>query len=722
MAWAFGWVAAAVQIAAIVVAGRGVQRRLVPRWRGASAVMAAATSGLGALVGASLLLGSAGLFRRWPLVVVLVAVAWCTDPGRRPFRGRQAAPGAGAAGTTDPPGDAAGEDDDGDPRGSATDARDPGYAEGRWSRLAAIATVAVLAARWLPYVAAVYRRGSTDGDSLMYHLPFAARFIQTGWTTGTDPVGPDAWVAFYPATGELLQATLMLPWRNDALVPLVNLGWLALALLAGWCLGATVGRPSLGLVMAAPVAALPVMIVTQAGTARVDMAAVALTLTSVALLFQRPRTTGSCALAGLALGLAIGTKVVVLPLAGALLVAVAAVLWRRRAAHQAWAWGTATVAAGSYWYVRNWVVAGSPMPAVDLRVGGVGFAPLPADRLSALAGTSIVDRTSEPGFYGMVGLPVVGDVTGSLPLTAALVVVAAVPMVWLARRRPVGLPHALAAAAVVGVVAYLVAPNGAPQPTPTGTELSFATIIMLLNVRYVLPCVAVLLCLVPLATGAGGGWRRAGEAGAVLTTVWVAWVATRRFPFDAEWQVIRRDTLVAATIVAVGLATHVVARRLVPDRPYQGRTAAASARALSAATVLGALVTTGWVAAGSSGLDRYDAAPPGFAALWRASGTLGAERIALVSDWVQYPHMGRDLSTEVEFAGLPRDRDLSQPPRNCAELREVLRLRHYDAVVVQRGLFEGPGMREDWDEAACMMGVDDARLVIRNEGGAVFLL
>ena len=718
-AWALGWVAVAVQMAAIVLAGRGVQRRLVPSWRGAPAVMAASASGLGVLVSTSLVLGSAGLFRRWPLVVALVAVAWCADPGRSPFRAHPADAGTGAPGTAGPAG---GEDEDGDPRGSATDARDPGYAEGQWSRLAAVATVAVLAASWLARVAAVYRRGSSDGDSLMYHLPFAARFVQTGWTTGTDPIGPDAWVAFYPATVELLQATLMLPWRSDALVPLMNLGWLALALLAGWCLGATVGRPSLGLVMAAPVAALPVMIVTQAGTARVDMAAVALTLTSVSLLFQRPRTTRSCALAGLALGLAVGSKMAVLPLAGALVVAVAAVLWRRGAAHQAWAWGTATVAAGSYWYVRNWVVAGSPVPAVDLRVGGVGFAPLPADRLAALAGTSIVDRMKEPGFYHAVGLPVVREVTGSLPLTAALVVAAAAPIVWLARRRPVGLPHAVAAAAVMGGVAYLVAPNGAPWPTPTGDELSFAAVITLLNVRYVLPCLAVLLFLVPLATRTGGRWRGTGEAGAVLATLWMAWVATRKFPFDAEWPVTRRDVLVAVALVAAGLATYVASRRLVPDRPHQGRTAAGSALALSAATVLGALVATGSVAAGWSGLDRYETSPPGLTALWRASEASGAERIALVSGWLQYPHMAPDLSTEVEYIGLPRNRGLSQPPRNCAELTGALRLRHYDAVVVQRVLFEGPGTGETWDHVSCVMRMDGTRLVIRNNDGAVFLL
>ena len=90
--------------------------------------------------------------------------------------------------------------------------------------------MAVLAAAWIDRVIAVYRRGLTDGDSFMYHLPFAARFVQRGWTTGTAPIGTDAWVAFYPANVELVQAWTMLPFDRDVVVPLMNLAWLALAL------------------------------------------------------------------------------------------------------------------------------------------------------------------------------------------------------------------------------------------------------------------------------------------------------------------------------------------------------------------------------------------------------------------------------------------------------------------------------------------------------------
>jgi hypothetical protein len=111
----------------------------------------------------------------------------------------------------------------------------------RGARLATLVVVCIVAANWLERVVAVYRRGLTDGDSMMYHLVFAARYVQSGSTTATDPVGPDAWLAFYPANVELMQAASILPFGTDVVIPLMNLGWLALALLASWCIGAEVG-------------------------------------------------------------------------------------------------------------------------------------------------------------------------------------------------------------------------------------------------------------------------------------------------------------------------------------------------------------------------------------------------------------------------------------------------------------------------------------------------
>ena len=192
----------------------------------------------------------------------------------------------------------------------------------------------------------------------------------------------------------------MLPFGADVAVPLMNLAWLALALGAAWAIGAVTGRASVGAALAAVVLALPLLAATQGGTGRVDVATIALVLSTVAVLVARPLTTGSAAVAGLALGLAVGAKFALLPLAGVMLVAVAAVLWRRRSWPPAAAWTAGVALTAGYWYVRNWWVTGSPVPAIDLRFGPVGFAPLPEDRLALLEDTSIVDHLDRPGLLG----------------------------------------------------------------------------------------------------------------------------------------------------------------------------------------------------------------------------------------------------------------------------------------------------------------------------------
>ena len=70
------------------------------------------------------------------------------------------------------------------------------------------------------------RNGIFDIDSIQYHLPFAARFFQTGSITGVDQVRPSPAPAYFPANGELLHGVGLLVFGRDPLSPLVNFaGW-----------------------------------------------------------------------------------------------------------------------------------------------------------------------------------------------------------------------------------------------------------------------------------------------------------------------------------------------------------------------------------------------------------------------------------------------------------------------------------------------------------------
>lgn len=693
-AWGVGFILFVVGLWALVVSARGLRRRLMPDWRGPNAVLAASVLGVTVLVGTGLALGTFGLFRRGPMVVALVLAAWLADPAWSPWR-------------VDRPVEA--------PATDAARARGGG-SDATWlARVAAATGVAVVATTWLAHVVAVYRRGSSDGDSLMYHLPFATEFVQTGWTSRIMAVSPDAWVAFYPANVELVEGAAMLPFRHQALFPLLNLGWLALMLLAGWCLGAVAGRGPLGLLMAAVVVSLPIMASTQAGTARIDVAVIALVLAAVALLFAEPRTPWSCATAGMALGLAAGSKFVVLPLAGLLLVTVAVALWRRHGVRYAAAWGAAAALCGGYWYVRNWAVAGSPVPVAELKVGPVGFAALPHERLAALDGTSILDKMHLPGFGSQTLLPAVDAVTGALPFALLLGLAACMAALLVVRGRPVGVPHAVVTSAVVACLVYVISPNGAPI---WGTDIpgNVDAMIVSLNARYLLPGFTVLLCL--LAVALEQRWRRLADVVAVGTVGYLLFLATRPPPGHVEWAVYGVDTATAIAVVAV-IGGAVAISRVVAVK------AGAAARpfapfGIAACALLVAVVAGGSAIAGSSGLERYEGyegPAPDVVALWRTAERLSDRRIGIVGAPLLSPYTGSNLANRVEYVGLPQGRGLSQPPRTCNELRRSVAAARYDIVVVQRDIFDlTPGPQQ---HVGCLTSSPGAELLFADTAGAI---
>lgn len=731
--WIVGWVLLAVEVVAAAAAGRGLRRRLAPDLAGAIAGVATGVAAVTVVVLVSVALGSMGLFRVWALPPALVVVALLLEPGVRPWAaakgGRDAADalvvaaaarsasggraaGGGPAGDEPVGGGATGAGPLAPPDDPASGAHDHEPAVLRW---VAWAIVAMAAASWLDRVVAVYRRGTTDGDSMMYHLVFAARAVQHGWTTGTAPVGPDAWVAFYPANVEMLDAAVMLPFRSDVAVPLVNLGWLALALAAGWAVGAAVGRAAVGLAVVGVVTSLPLVVATQGGTARVDIATIALVVAAVALLVARPVTVGTAALGGMALGLAIGAKFALLPLAGVLLVLVAVALWRRRGWRPSAAWLGAATAAGVYWYVRNWWVTGSPAPVVDLRIGPVGFAPLSDDRLSLLDDSALAAHVGEPGFWGNIAGPVTSFFTGSTGLTAAVLALALVSVVLVARLRPVDLRHAVVVAGVVGLAAYPFSPYGAPL-RGTSTSNPMATVIVGLNTRYVVPALAVLLCMLPVGLsglpGRAGRWAGVAVVGGSAGAVAFLW--RKSLSFDAEWPTSTGDAIAAAVVVAaIGAVALAVA--------LAGRWPAAVAAAAALGVMgYGVVLSTAVVGDGDDGLHSYRSNPADLVTLWRATDALAPERVALIGEWIQYPHMGARLETEVDYLGLPDDRGLERVPTDCDEIEAALALGDHDVVVVQPSIFVDHGGSAA--AISCLEGLDGARRVTETPHGAVFVL
>ena len=170
-------------------------------------------------------------------------------------------------------------------------------------------------------------------DTLWYHLPTAARFVQDGVDHGLHYVDPGAVVVFYPASSPFLHAVGILFLGNDLLSPLLNLGFLALALLAGWCYRTAFRMAPVTLTGTAVLLATPGFVATQPGGGYNDVVGLALLLTSVALLVNadrgrnRSRLAALC-VAALAAGLALGTKFTfIMPMAA---LSVGVIGWARR--------------------------------------------------------------------------------------------------------------------------------------------------------------------------------------------------------------------------------------------------------------------------------------------------------------------------------------------------------------------------------------------------------
>src|SRR5207244_5151691 len=74
---------------------------------------------------------------------------------------------------------------------------------GPWAQAAAMLAVALVLFEWGSHSVEVLGRGMADPDTLWYHMPFAARFAQSGWTTALQYTQSEPITTFHPAGVEL---------------------------------------------------------------------------------------------------------------------------------------------------------------------------------------------------------------------------------------------------------------------------------------------------------------------------------------------------------------------------------------------------------------------------------------------------------------------------------------------------------------------------------------
>ncbi|MGB7685477.1 MAG: hypothetical protein WBL45_06795 [Solirubrobacterales bacterium] len=193
------------------------------------------------------------------------------------------------------------------------------------------------------------------------------------------------------------------------------------------------------------------------------------------------------AAAGLAVGLAAGTRLTVMAMAAALTLAVVVLAPAgRRWASAAW-WFVPALFGGGFWYLRNLVVAGSPLPEVE-SLGPLSL-PHPERLQEARPDFNIVHYATDTGVWRDYFGPGLHEAFGGLwPLVVLGAVAAATIALACGRDRVVRWSGGVA---LFGMLAYLFTPLSAAGVE--GAPEAFG-----INIRYVIPALLAAIVLLPL--------------------------------------------------------------------------------------------------------------------------------------------------------------------------------------------------------------------------------
>ena len=261
--------------------------------------------------------------------------------------------------------------------------------EPRTANAVAIVAVSVVVAEWSTQIVAAYHHGMLSTDTLWYHMPFAARFVQDHSITGLHYFDSQGVTVFFPASSELFHSLGILLMGNDVLSPLLNTLWLGLALLASWCIGRPFGVAPVTLTGSAILFATPGLVATQPGGAYDDVFGLALILSAVALLINSQGLSSrsqpaAWVIAAASVGLALGTKWTFIGPAAALTVGVSFLVARGERIRRMVVWLVVLLLTGGFWYGRNFIAVGNPVPPLHLKLGPLS---LPSPQLTTLSGT-----------------------------------------------------------------------------------------------------------------------------------------------------------------------------------------------------------------------------------------------------------------------------------------------------------------------------------------------
>ena len=557
----------------------------------------------------------------------------------------------------------------------------------------AIGVATVTVAEWTVPALLSLEQGMFGGDTTWYHMPFAARMAQEHSTVHlvyTDPLRLVAW--FYPQSSELINAAGILLMHNDWLSPLINLGWLSVALLGAWCVGRPYKVGPATLVASALVLDSGVLIALQPGEGRNDIMGLAFLIAFAAFLInghQRsaPATgaavqdtperdaplldKGPLVLAGIAAGLAASVKLTFLIPVAAIAVGVVLFSGRGRRLTTAWVMGLPMFVVGGYWYVRAALKSGgNPIPQI-------GWGPLHLPRpeqmpLDPRPRFAVSHYLFDATVYRKWFLPQLDNAFG--PLFPLILIAAFAAVVYVAFRSRNTILRVLAVAALLTAIVYVFTPLTAAgtEGSPTG----FFT-----NTRYLTPGLVLALILLPLARPLRAPDKRAWRTLIALTVVFAVTVVAS--PHVHLAYILGTAFLVLALVwVPAGLG-------LLRGRGQIGRAAAA---AVAAVVVLGAVL----LGRGEE-VQYVDHAYTDPSLFLGGGGPKRAytfarrqhdKRIGIAGSgeifFGQYGYYGADLSNYVQYVGVPGPDGAYRLATSCAQFRRRVNAGHYDYLILSR--------------------------------------
>ena len=564
--------------------------------------------------------------------------------------------------------------------------------------------------------------GMFGGDTTWYHMPFSAFMAQTHSTVHlhfTDPLRLAAW--FYPQSTELINAAAIVLFKSDWLAPLQNLIWLAIALLAAWCVGRPYKVGPATLVAAAIVLDSGVMIETQPGEARNDIMGLAFLLAFAAFLInghqRRAPASGAVQdqperdaplldkgpliMAGIAAGLAASVKTTFLVPVVAITFGVILFSGRGRRWTTAWVMTLPMLVVGGYWYLRAAIkTGGNPIPITK-------FGPLklptpdqmPLDPRPRFA---VAHYLGEPTIYRRWFFPELDNALGPLwPLILIVAVSAAVYIVWRSQNK---ILRVIAAAALATAVVYLFTPLTAAgqEGAPTG----FFT-----NTRYLMPGLVLAMVLVPIARPLRAPDRRAWLTLLFLAGVYAITVLTtpRWFTTYIVGTVFLTLLLVWAPAgLTLGRGRGAVARPIV---------AAAAAVLLLLAVVLGRAQEVQYA-------DQHYANPLPFLGeggpreAYSFARRQHDKRIGIIGSseiiFGQYGFYGADLSNRVDYIGQKGPHGTYRLPTSCEQFRRLVNKGDYDYLIMSEDTQDSP-QTEYWFPVYAWSKTDPALKLIVEE-------